>query len=48
MGIAEKVALTTRFLSRKMEEYESLKLEIQTLKAEANGQQAIVKDEVAN
>ena len=34
MGIAAKVALTTRFLSRKMEEYESLKLEIETLKSE--------------
>ncbi len=27
-GIAEKVALTSLFLSRKMEEYEALKLEI--------------------
>jgi EPS-associated MarR family transcriptional regulator len=34
MGIAEKVALTTRFLNRKMEEYESLKLEIQYLENE--------------
>jgi EPS-associated MarR family transcriptional regulator len=33
-GIAEKVALTTRFLSRKMEEYEALKLEIEALKSE--------------
>ncbi len=32
MGIAEKVALTNRFLSRKMEEYEALKLEIEALK----------------
>ena len=48
MGIAEKVALTTRFLSRKMEEYEALKLEIEALKSEANGQQAIVKDKAAN
>ena len=31
MGIAEKVALTTGFLSRKMEEYEALKLEIRSL-----------------
>ena len=40
MGIAEKVALTTRFLSRKMEEYEELKLEIEALKSEfdATGQ----------
>jgi EPS-associated MarR family transcriptional regulator len=36
MGVAEKVALTTRFLSRKMEEYEALNLEIQTLKSEVN------------
>ena len=36
MGIAEKVALTTRFLSRKMEEYEALKLEIEALKSEAS------------
>ena len=38
MGIAEKVALTTRFLSRKMEEYEAIKLEIEALKSEANAQ----------
>jgi EPS-associated MarR family transcriptional regulator len=36
-GIAEKVALTTRFLSRKMEEYEALKLEIEALKSEVDG-----------
>jgi len=36
MGIAEKVALTTRFLSRKMEEYEALKLEIEALRSEAD------------
>jgi EPS-associated MarR family transcriptional regulator len=35
-GIAEKVALTTRFLSRKMEEYEALKLEIEVLKSEVD------------
>ncbi len=33
-GIAEKVALTSRFLQRKMEEYEALKAEIEALKAE--------------
>lgn len=33
-GIAEKVALTNRFLKRKMEEYEALKVEIEALKAE--------------
>jgi hypothetical protein len=31
---AEKVALTTRFLSRMIEEYEALKLEIEALKSE--------------
>jgi EPS-associated MarR family transcriptional regulator len=36
MGIAEKVALTNRFLSRKMEEYEALKLEIEALKSEVD------------
>ena len=34
--MAEKVALTTRFLSRKMEEYETLKLEIKALQSEAD------------
>ena len=34
MGITEKVALTTRFLSRKMEKYEALKLEIKNLQKE--------------
>jgi hypothetical protein len=33
-GIAEKVALTSRFLKRKMEEYEALKNEIENLKAD--------------
>ena len=36
MGIAEKVALTTRFLSRKIEEHEALKLEIEALKSEVD------------
>ena len=36
MGIAEKVALTTRVLSRKMEEYEALKLDIEGLKREVS------------
>jgi len=30
-GIAERVALTSRFLNRKMQEYESLKAEIESL-----------------
>jgi EPS-associated MarR family transcriptional regulator len=34
-GIAEKVALTSRFLKRKLEEYEALKVEIDALKLEA-------------
>jgi len=34
-GIAEKVALTSHFLKRKMEEYEALKLEIEALKIES-------------
>ena len=33
-GILEKVALTSRFLKRKMEEYDALKVEIEALKAE--------------
>ena len=33
-GIAEKAALTRRFLQRKMSEYEALKLEIEALKSE--------------
>lgn len=34
-GIAEKAALTSRFLKRKMEEYEALKAEIDALQREA-------------
>jgi EPS-associated MarR family transcriptional regulator len=33
-GIVEKVALTSRFLNRKMEEYAALKVEIEALKTE--------------
>ena len=33
-GITEKVALTRRFLARKMEEYEALKAEINALRCE--------------
>jgi EPS-associated MarR family transcriptional regulator len=32
IGIAEKLALTTRFLERKMHEYETLKAEIDSLR----------------
>jgi EPS-associated MarR family transcriptional regulator len=35
-GIAEKVALTSRFLKRKMDEYEELRVEIEALKAEVD------------
>jgi EPS-associated MarR family transcriptional regulator len=35
-GIAEKAALTQRFLKRKIEEYEMLKAEIELLKQEAS------------
>ena len=45
-GIAEKVALTSRFLQRKLDEYYALKLEIEALKSEVSeyqesGQQAL-------
>ena len=39
-GIAEKVALTRRFLKRKMEEYDALKVEIEALKAEVVDEEA--------
>lgn len=35
-GISEKAALTQRFLKRKMEEYEVLKAEIESLKQEVS------------
>ena len=35
-GIAQKVAMTGRFLKRKMEEYEALKEEIEVLSAEVS------------
>ena len=35
-GMAEKAELTSRFLKRKMSEYEALKVEIDALSAEAN------------
>ena len=38
-GIAEKAALTKRFLMRKMEEYEALKAEIEQLKQETSDTQ---------
>jgi hypothetical protein len=39
-GIAEKVALNCRFLKRKMEEYDALKVEIEALKAEVGEEEA--------
>jgi len=39
-GIAEKVALTSRFLKRKMDEYDALKVEIEALKAEVGDEEA--------
>ena len=38
-GIAEKVAMTSRFLKRKMDEYDALKGEIEALKAEVDEEQ---------
>lgn len=38
-GIAEKTALTSRFLNRKMKEYEALREEIEALKAQLPGSQ---------
>ncbi len=35
-GVAEKSKLTTKFLKRKVAEYEALQTEIETLKAEMN------------
>ncbi len=35
-GIAEKAAITHRFLQRKMDEYEALKAEIEALRSEVN------------
>ena len=36
MGIAAKSALTARFLKRKLEEYEALKVEIEELKSQVD------------
>lgn len=43
-GVAEKTALTGRFLARKMQEYELLKAEIETLRREAAGTGAQVQN----
>ena len=36
-GISEKTALTSRFLKRKMDEYEALRAEIEMLRTEVQG-----------
>ncbi len=41
-GLADKAAITNRFLQRKMGEYESLNAEIEALKAEISYDQATV------
>ena len=40
-GIAERVALTSRFLDRKMQEYEALKAEIESLRQDAEKQDTL-------
>ena len=40
-GIAERVALTSRFLDRKMQEYEALKAEIESLRQDAGKQDTL-------
>ncbi len=45
-GISEKALLTGRFLKRKMAEYESLKQEIEALKAEAAVEDEAVEEDV--
>ena len=42
-GVAEKAAMTHRFLQRKIKEYEALKTEIQVLKEENTKKFAVVK-----
>jgi len=39
-GIAEKAATTQRFLQRKMQEYEALRLEINSLQAESDSRRS--------
>jgi EPS-associated MarR family transcriptional regulator len=46
-GIAQKVALTGRFLKRKMQEYEALKAEIEGLEAELVGRETYGLSEVS-
>jgi EPS-associated MarR family transcriptional regulator len=47
VGIAQKVALTGRFLKRKMQEYEALKAEIEGLEAELVDRETYGSSEVS-
>jgi EPS-associated MarR family transcriptional regulator len=42
-GIAEKAAITKRFLERKIQEYDALKAEIEALKGELDDEHKIVR-----
>lgn len=44
-GMAEKTAITRRFLARKLEEYHELKAEIDALVVEVNGDEDRLRDE---
>jgi len=46
-GMAQKAALTSRFLKRKMQEYEALRAEIDALQAEAGGASSLEKNHQA-
>jgi EPS-associated MarR family transcriptional regulator len=46
-GIAGKAALTSRFLKRKMDEYEALRAEIEALELESNQSAAVLVQEEA-
>jgi len=46
-GMAEKAAITHQFLQRKMDEYEALKAEIQTLKLEVGDEKSSRKEQKA-
>jgi EPS-associated MarR family transcriptional regulator len=45
-GIAEKIALTGRFLKRKMQEYEALRAEIESLGFELSARQSSAREAV--
>lgn len=47
LGIVEKLALTSRFLKRKMEEYEALKMEIELLKSELNYSNSLNNNQIS-